>query len=132
MVDNYGPLKPSVGSPASTTDKGLKKTALRNNVAGPAFTDFLESARQEKQLKISAHALQRMESRQIHLNEADLQEISAAVEKAESKGARSSLLLYGEVALIASITNRTIVTAIDDAEAQDHIFTGIDSAVIVR
>ena len=54
------------------------------------------------------------------------------MEKAGSKGARSSLLLYGDIALVASVVNRTIITAIDDVEAREHIFTGIDSAIIVK
>ncbi len=67
-----------------------------------------------------------MENRQIKLAESDLQEISAAVEKAGSKGgARSSLLLYGDIALVASVANRTIVTAIDDVEAREHILPAL-------
>jgi flagellar operon protein len=73
-----------------------------------------------------------MESRRITLAEADLGKISAAMVSADRKGARDSLLLYNDVALVASVRNRTIVTAISGEELRDHVFTNIDSAVIIR
>ncbi|NLZ27994.1 MAG: hypothetical protein GX887_03380 [Firmicutes bacterium] len=117
--------------PASETMK-RGRPAKPENETVPSFTETLEKAQDGSRLRISAHARERMENRQIKLAESDLQEISAAVEKAGSKGARSSLLLYGDIALVASVVNRTIITAIDDVEAREHIFTGIDSAIIVK
>lgn len=117
--------------PASETMKKSRPAKLENETV-PSFTETLEKVQDSSRLRISAHARERMESRQIKLAESDLQEISAAVEKAGSKGARSSLLLYGDIALVASVVNRTIITAIDDVEAREHIFTGIDSAIIVK
>lgn len=132
MVDNIGPGKPLIEPISTPAEQKSNKAPLREKQGIPSFTDFLDKAQEDQQLKISAHARQRMESRSIKLDESDMREISAAVEKAGNKGARSSLLLYGDVALIASVTNRTIITAIDETEAQEHIFTGIDSAVIVK
>lgn len=131
MVDNIGPGKPLI-EPVSSPAEQTEKRSAREKQGIPSFTDFLDKAQEDQKLKISAHALQRMESRSIKLDEADMQEISAAVERAGDKGARSSLLLYKDVALVASVANKTIITAIDDSEAKEHIFTGIDSAVIVK
>ena len=137
MVNDIGPsnggypVKPVTGA-ESRPDK-LKKTGDKNKAA---FAQMLETAqqveRQQKELVISAHAQERMAHRDIELGEADMQELNKAVEKAEDKGARSSLLLYGDVALVANVPNRTIITAVDELESQEKIFTGIDSAVIVK
>ena len=96
------------------------------------FARVWQETVQQQELKFSAHALQKMESRRITLAEADLSKISAAMTCADRKGARASLLLYNDVALVASVRNRTIVTAINGEELRDHVFTNIDSAVIIR
>jgi len=96
------------------------------------FARVWQEVLQKQELKFSAHALQRMQSRQIKLDEGDLAKISAAMAKADRKGARSLLLLYNDVAMLASSKNKTIVTAMNGDELQEHVFTNIDSAVIIR
>ncbi len=133
MIYNTGSVNPAAVKGVSATDKtAVKKGDLRREAGIPSFNELLEGVRQDNRLKISAHARQRMESRDIHLDEKDLKQISAAMDKAGSKGARSSLLLFKDMAFVASVSNKTIITAIDGVEAQEHVFTGIDSAVIVR
>ena len=82
-------------------------------------------------LKFSAHARERLQSRHISLDEGDLARIRGAVDKAAAKGARSSLLVMNDVALIVSVTNRTVITAVDGQNLKENVFTNIDSAVIV-
>ena len=54
-----------------------------------------------------------------------------------AKGARDALLLMpgasrGEdLALVVSITHRTVVTAVDGENIHENVFTNIDSAVVV-
>ncbi|MDZ4131884.1 MAG: TIGR02530 family flagellar biosynthesis protein, partial [Dethiobacteria bacterium] len=94
---------------------------------------LLDQAQQSKQeVVFSAHARERIESRNIEFDAEDMSRIEDAMDKVKAKGARSSLLLFGEVALLASVTNRTIITAVDGADDREQIFTGIDSAVILR
>ncbi|HGE73099.1 TPA: flagellar biosynthesis protein, partial [Candidatus Poribacteria bacterium] len=50
---------------------------------------------------------------------------------AEKKGAKESLMLLDNVALVVNITNRTIITAIDKARQKDKVFTNIDSTIIL-
>ena len=82
-------------------------------------------------LKFSAHAKERLQSRNINFSPADMNKIQGAVDKAASKGARSSLLVMKDVALIVSVTNRTVITAVDGNSLKENVFTNIDSAVIV-
>jgi len=100
--------------------------------AGSSFKDVFERELQKaKDIKLSAHAQERLKMRNIELNTSDLQKLSEAMDRADSKGARESLLLYGDTAFIASIKNRTIITAVDKESAKDNVFTNIDSAVII-
>ncbi len=81
-------------------------------------------------LKFSAHAQTRLQSRQISLDEARLERLETAVQKAASKGAKDSLVLMDELAMVVSVTNRTVVTVVDRDNLKQSVFTNIDSAVI--
>lgn len=83
-------------------------------------------------LKISAHAQRRLLERNVTLGREDMMKIEGAVHRAATKGSRESLVIYGELALVASVKNRTIITALEGKDMKDHVFTNIDSAVIVR
>ncbi len=84
------------------------------------------------ELKFSAHAEKRLKERNIVLAGEDLVKIDRAVKQAEAKGARESLIIYGDLALVTSVRNKTVVTAMDGKSTQEHVFTNIDSAVIVK
>ncbi|MBO8129164.1 MAG: hypothetical protein H0Z39_08210 [Peptococcaceae bacterium] len=97
----------------------------------PSFKDVLAGV-QKRSLKISAHAQQRLQERRINLTPDDMAKIEQAVARAESKGARDSLLIYGDLALVTSIKNRTVVTAVNGPAMKEHVFTNIDSTIIIK
>ncbi|HAU32313.1 MAG TPA: flagellar protein [Desulfotomaculum sp.] len=97
-----------------------------------SFQSVLYGQIQQDRVKLSAHAQKRMEQRNIYLKESDWFKIDNAVNQAQAKGVRDSLLLYNDLALVASITNRTIVTALDKETMVNHVFTNIDGAVIIK
>lgn len=80
-------------------------------------------------LKFSSHALKRLEERKIHLNDDEMQKINIAVDKAESKGAKDSLVMMNSTAFIVNVPNRTVVTAMPIGEGTENVFTNIDSVV---
>jgi flagellar operon protein len=79
----------------------------------------------------SQHALERLQSRNITFGPAELVKLNTALEKAAQKGAKESLILMNNLALVVSVTNKTVITAMDGASMKDNVFTNIDSAVIV-
>jgi flagellar operon protein len=81
-------------------------------------------------LKFSAHAQTRLQSRSIPFGPEEVARLEAAVGKAQAKGSRESLVLMDGVALVVSVKNRTVITAVDAASLKDNVFTNIDSAVI--
>ncbi len=86
---------------------------------------------QEQVLKLSNHAARRLEQRGIELKSDQMAKINSAVDKAAAKGAKESLILMQDMALIVSVPNRTVVTAMDKQSMEDNVFTQIDSAVII-
>ncbi len=95
------------------------------------FKEILnETIKANKEVNISNHALQRMNERGVRLNSKDIENLNTAINKLEEKGAKESLILYKDLAFIASITNRTIITSMNNSEVS--IVTNIDSTMIVK
>ncbi|MFW5697500.1 MAG: TIGR02530 family flagellar biosynthesis protein [Fimbriimonadaceae bacterium] len=82
-------------------------------------------------LKISGHAKTRLASRNIELSPQDWERVMDGVDRAASKGARESLVMIDDSALVVSVKNRTVITAVDQSQLKQNVFTNIDSAVIV-
>ncbi|MHB8635313.1 MAG: TIGR02530 family flagellar biosynthesis protein [Fimbriimonadaceae bacterium] len=85
----------------------------------------------DNQLKVSGHAQTRLQSRNIQLTPAEWSRVADGVNKAAAKGAKESLVMVDNVALVVSVKNRTVITAVDQSHLKDNVFTNIDSAVIV-
>ncbi|HWR82028.1 MAG TPA: TIGR02530 family flagellar biosynthesis protein [Candidatus Deferrimicrobium sp.] len=82
-------------------------------------------------LTFSRHAHERMYSRGITLSEENLNQVAAAIDKAQSKGSKETLVLTGDAAFVVSVVNRTVITAFDRDHLREGVVTSIDSAVIV-
>lgn len=85
----------------------------------------------QDRLKVSGHAQTRLQSRNIELNGAEWERVLGGVDKAAAKGSKESLVMLDDIALVVSIKNRTVITAVDKANLKENVFTNIDSAVIV-
>lgn len=81
-------------------------------------------------LKVSQHAKTRLASRDIQLDAPAWERVMNGVEKAAQKGARETLVMVDDVALVVSVKNRTVITAVDKDRLKENVFTNIDSAVI--
>lgn len=92
-----------------------------------AFGDVLNQ--ELSKLKFSAHAQSRLTSRDIQLSQEDMMRLETAVARAESKGARESLVMLDSTAFIVSVRNKTVITAANGEQLKENIFTNIDSAV---
>ena len=83
-------------------------------------------------LKFSAHALARLESRNIKLTADDVARMNAMADRAAAKGSKQSLFMMNDVAMVVSIKNRTVITAVDHDSMKENVFTNIDSAAIIK
>ena len=81
-------------------------------------------------IQFSKHAAKRIEQRGLDLDGERMARLQRAVGQAEAKGSKDSLILLDELALVVSVQNRTVVTAMDRQDRSDHVFTHIDSVVI--
>lgn len=128
IYPSYQPLIP-VSRPANTPINTTNKQASSANT-----TTFGQVLEQEiSGVKFSQHAIQRLNSRSIQLDSSQLSKLNQAVDKAAQKGAKESLILMNNnsLALVVSVRNKTVITAMDGTNIKDNVFTNIDSAVIV-
>lgn len=101
--------------------------------SGPgSFADILKGKIDQGQgVRFSEHAADRLKGRNIQMTSADMAKLEGAVNMARNKGARDSLVLMNGAALIVSVKNNTVVTAMGFDEMKDKLVTNIDSAVII-
>lgn len=112
--------------PIHSTD--TKSTKTNSNDFQKVLQDSI--GKKENKIKISAHAQQRISERHMSLNEGDMARLNEAINTLEKKGAKESLMIYKDMAFIASVNNRTIITAMQNKEME--VVTNIDSAIVVK
>ena len=117
-----GPAPRPAGTPVQIPPQGT-----------PSFRSVLESqtAPSAQPLKFSAHAMQRLASRNIQLSNDDISRMNVMAERAAEKGAKQSLFMLRDVAMVVSIKNRTVITAVDQESMKENVFTNIDSAAVI-
>ncbi len=109
----------------------VEPSKVQNNISGPSFNEILNKVKSNEQVKFSKHALDRLNSRNIELTEDELSRINTGVDKAKSKGVRDALIMMDDKIFVASVQNKTIITAAMEEQLKDNVFTNIDGAVIV-
>lgn len=105
----------------------------RNTTPKRAAEDngFAALLQEQLDLRVSGHAQTRLQSRGIELNKDDWLRVREGINKAAAKGSRESLVMVDDVALLVSVKNRTVITAVAKEQLRDNVFTNIDSAVFV-
>ena len=109
------------------------KPLLKQNteqVSKQSFMDHLKQATGDE-LKISKHASERLNERNISISDREWQQISEKVFEAKNKGVKQPLVLLEQAALIVSAKNATVITALDRNEAKQQLFTNIDGTILL-
>lgn len=100
-----------------------------------SFQDILsgktDGIRTESEVKFSKHAANRLADRNIELTTEQVQRLNMGAAKAGAKGINESLVLVDSLAFIVNVPNQTVITAMDQTETNENIFTNIDGAVII-
>jgi len=117
-------------------DQYLKSPSKKNvEKEGSSFEQILSlknetRIKQSEELVFSKHAKNRLSERNIDLSDKQLERLKDGADKAEKKGIKESLVLVDNLAFIVNVKNNTVITAMDQTESNENIFTNIDGAVI--
>jgi len=124
----YGPQMPS----ANRIDQiGQPQAPLQGKSISTGKSEFQRILQQKTgTVDFSGHARKRLAQRNIELSPQDMDRLSSAVDRASTKGAKESLVLLNGLAFVVSVSNRTVITAIDMESMKENVVTNIDSAVI--
>ncbi|MBD5470609.1 MAG: flagellar protein [Lachnospiraceae bacterium] len=95
------------------------------------FQHQLKESQGSAQIKFSKHASNRLSDRNIELTTEQMERLGDGMKKAGEKGIKESLVLVDELAFIVNTKNNMVITAMDQTETKDNIFTNIDGAVII-
>jgi len=90
-----------------------------------------ETLARSSNVRFSRHARERIERRGIPLSPGEIERLGRAMDQAEVRGAKDSLVLSGRSAYVVNIPSRTVVTALYGEQAKGNVFTKIDSAVVI-
>ena len=121
-MNQINPLLPKIAEPVRGVPpgKGPVVTPKRE------FDTELDSA----DVKFSAHARKRLDRRGMDVTANQTQKLSRAIDRAAAKGSKTSLVLLDELALLVSVPERVVVTAMSPGAMRDGVVTQIDSAVV--
>ncbi len=141
------PIKTAMISPHSQgphriqprIDKAITPPNVKDADRAVPFSDLLEKRLESPgqaptnlgELKFSAHAKARLQSRSIELSPDDLVKMQEALQKVSAKGSKESLILTDKAAFVVSVKNNTVITAVDRDSLRDNVFTNIDSTVMI-
>ncbi|NLY17664.1 MAG: flagellar biosynthesis protein [Clostridiaceae bacterium] len=123
----YG-KRPITGPIAPQTPAKVHKRQDLHKADG--FAEILKDKLNEgRDITISKHARLRMEMRNVNLTEAQRKKLANAVDKADAKGVRDTLVVMDKMAFVVNVRNRTLITAVNSGELKENVFTNIDGAV---
>ncbi|HBL83416.1 MAG: hypothetical protein A2Y17_04355 [Clostridiales bacterium GWF2_38_85] len=97
-----------------------------------SFESVLVEVQKDSGVLFSKHAIKRLNEREIELSTEDIDKLNSAVETADRKGIRDSLILMGGKAFIVNVPSNIVVTILDSNEINEQkVFTNLDGAVII-
>ncbi len=116
--------------------KQQKVNSGNKSSQGMSFEEILQKQQiqgtsAKEAVKFSKHAANRLSDRKIELTEKQLERLNDGTKKAGQKGIRDSLVLVDQLAFIVNTKSNTVITAMDQTEADENIYTNIDGAVII-
>lgn len=116
----------------SVKNQGSNKVANANQeVKESSFKQLLsEKQSQANSLSFSKHAAERIEQRNIDIDESVEGKLNEALEQAKDKGLKNVLVMIDSSAFILNTLNNKVITALNNSELKGNIFTNIDGAVI--
>ncbi|MGI6083815.1 MAG: TIGR02530 family flagellar biosynthesis protein [Acetivibrionales bacterium] len=110
------------------TAKSPAKAPVLNK--GEDFSSILnQKLGENRDVKISKHAAMRLEARNISLDADRVERLKNAIDKALTKGVRDTLVVMDDIAFVVNVNARTVITAVNQNELKENVFTNIDGAV---
>ena len=124
----FSSIEQITGQYLQSTDR----TSSGQSAEAKSFQDVLKSkVSQKDELKFTRHANERLDRRNISISDEQLERLQNGAKRAGEKGIKESLVLVDSLAFIVDTRQNTVITAMNQAEAGENVYTNIDGAVII-
>ena len=134
VIDDQSTYINSIGRQNKDQSNLKSNKKLPQNVE--AFSNFLknqiDSNNKEGGVKLSGHALKRLEERNLTMDGNEFLKIRDGIDKLKEKGGKDSLIVTNQAAYIVDVDKQTVVTAMDKNDMAENVFTKIDSTLFLN
>jgi len=121
MMNNY--IHPLHQHQLTHTKTGL--STYQGNI------DFKQVLSDVENVTISKHAKQRLTERNIQVDEEKWSHMAKKMTEAKQKGVTDAVVLLDDVTFVVSTKNNTIITAMNQDETENQIFTNINGMIVL-
>ncbi len=114
--------------------KQQKINTKQQTACGMSFGEILQKQQDTRiiePVRFSKHAANRLNDRKIALTDEQMERLNDGTKKAGEKGIKDTLVLVDQLAFIVNTKSNTVITAMEQTETDENIFTNIDGAVIM-
>ncbi|MDK9701116.1 MAG: flagellar protein [bacterium] len=93
------------------------------------FADVLKQtqSRNENPVEFSRHAIDRISQRSLPFGRNEIQRLGEGIERAATKGSKTSAVVIDDMAMVVAVNNRTVITAMPVEQLKNGVLTNIDS-----
>ncbi|MCO7125992.1 flagellar operon protein [Sporolactobacillus shoreicorticis] len=117
---------------ASVRGKPAVDEKPKQENANQTFSKSLETECERLPVKLSKHARERMNLRNIQISSSEWQLIHSKMQEARKMGINDSLVLTKDAALVVNTSNQTVITAMGLDEAGTRIFSNINGTIVIN
>ncbi|WP_353892093.1 TIGR02530 family flagellar biosynthesis protein [Proteinivorax hydrogeniformans] len=118
-------INPTLAGRVKSKPKQLQETKSQSS-----FNDLFQKQLKDN-IKVSKHAKNRIQSRDIKIDSKVAKKLDEAMEILQQKGSKDSLLIVNNVAYVVNPQSKTVITAVDEQNLKEKVFTNIDSAMLL-
>lgn len=130
-------------SPFTSIEQVTGKYLNKNTVTKTAEADHslsfeeilkqkqLDEVQKSSELKFSKHANERLAARKIDISNEQMMRLLNGTKQANEKGINESLVIVDNLAFIVNVKNNTVITAMEQSDTGENVYTNIDGAVII-
>src|SRR5699024_2844134 len=94
--------------------------------------NFRQILNDQQNIKVSKHAKKRIIERGIHLTEQQWSTLNTKLKEAKQKGVREAVIILRDATLLVNAQKHTVITALNNDEAEDKVFTNINGTIIIN
>lgn len=99
--------------------------------SGPSFDEILAAQLPMGTVKLTTDAQAALKAVGIELTPLELDRIGQGIDAMSQSGGQKGLLVGEKVAVVVDVGERTITTATARTETRDHVFSDIDSVMLL-